>query len=158
MGYEAAFIGAEAGGTAMQVIAARGSAKSQEAIAEYNAAVMEKRAEVTRVTSAEEKKILRDRLRKELARNEVSMAGSGFGMAGSPLDAQLGVIEDYAHNIAHLGYNREVEARGYESQAAAFRMQAKAAKEAGELGVGQALFGGVSSFAKFKLMQNIIRT
>ena len=46
MSYEAAYIGAEAGGTVMQARAAKGSAESQAAIAEYNAAVLERKAQL----------------------------------------------------------------------------------------------------------------
>lgn len=150
-------VGGVIGGTAIQAQAARQQGQTEAAILEYNAAVAKQEAETTRTASAEEQALMREKMRKTLARNEVSVAASGFSMAGSPLDVQLGVIDDYAHDIGTLAYNREIEARKHESQARIFKYQAGAAKEAGRLGVGAALFGGVSSLTQIGLMNRLLR-
>lgn len=141
----------------MQAKGAYDQGKSEEAVNKYNAAVAGQSAKAAERAGAEEQALIRDRMRRTLARNQALVGASGLQMAGSPMDAQLDVIADYSRDIATVGYNTEIEASRQRSQAEAFRMQAKAARQAGKLGVGGALVGGISNIAMFKLQRDLIK-
>jgi hypothetical protein len=149
-------IAGAAGGAVMQGMAAEQAGKTEAAIHEYNAQVAEQGAETTATAGAHQAKMIRDRMRKDLARNQTLVAGSGFQMAGSPLDAQLNLIDEYAQDLGTLSYNTRIEQQKLVNQARLYRFQADAARQAGKIGVGQALFGGVSNLTQIGLMQRML--
>jgi len=143
-------------GAGLQAKGAHDQAKSEEAVNKYNAAVSAQAAAATEQAGAEEQARIRDTMRRTLARNRTLVGASGLQMTGSPFDAQVNAIEDYSHDIATVGYNTEIEASRHRSQAEAFRLQAKAARQAGKLGVAAALTGGISNITMFKLQRDLI--
>jgi hypothetical protein len=151
-------IGSSVAGSAMQGEAAKYQGETEAAIHEYNAQVDEQEAGATAVAGAYEAAKLRDRMRKELARNQTIVAGSGFTMEGSPLDAQLGMIDEYAKDLGMMDYNTQIRSQQLVNKAKLFRYQAQVAKETGKIGVGQAFFGGVSDITKIGLMERMLRT
>jgi hypothetical protein len=151
-------IGSSVAGSAIQAQAARYQAKTEAAIGEYNAQVAEQQARATAVAGAHKAAMLRDRMRKELARNQTLVAGSGFQMAGSPLDVQLGLIDEYAKDLGTLDYNTQIESQKLVNQAKLFRYQADVAKQTGKIGVGQAIFGGISDVTRIGLMERMLKT
>ena len=147
---------ATAAGTVFEAMAVKGQAESEEAINEYNAAAARQKAGATRTAAAEEKAVLRERMRDALARNESLVASSGFQMAGTPLQNQMNVINDYAHDIGTLGYQRETEAKQLMNQARLFEYQAESARKAGKLGLGATLVGGVGRMAQIGIMKKAL--
>jgi len=143
--------GATLAGMGMQAGAAYGQGKTRAAIAKYNAAAARRKAERAREVGAEEQLRLRKELRRTLSRNRVAAAAAGVQMVGSPLEAQLMVIRDYASDISEAGRNAEIEARQLQTEAILSEAQAKEARRAGRLGVATALIGGTSSLARQSL-------
>lgn len=144
-------------GAAMEGMAANQEGKTESALLKYNAAVSRQNAQAAGLAGAEEQAVLRDKMRRDLARNEATVAASGLTMAGSPMEAQLSLISDYAHDIANVGYNAQMESRNQLSQAAAFQMQARAARQAGKLGVAGALVGGVGQMTQLYAMDQMLK-
>ena len=155
MALEALGIGGVVGGSIYEAMGAKGRAESEAAIHEYNAAVARQGAEAVTRSAGYEQGMMRERMRERLARQSTISAASGFMMDASPQQAELGIIGDYAHDIAMTGYNAETESAQLRNQAKLFEYQAAAAKEAGKLGVGQAVVGGISGLGQIALMKKI---
>jgi uncharacterized sporulation protein YeaH/YhbH (DUF444 family) len=146
-----AAVGSMVEGTAYQVRAARQAAKTQEAMYEYNAKVRQQEAAQIRRASLEEQHIRRDDMRRLLAKRRALYAKGGVTMAGSPMEAQLDVVSEFTEDISRMSLAYDIEAKRQLSGAGLETYKAKAAKRAGRLAVGTALFGGLSDIATLGL-------
>lgn len=153
----AAAVGSTIAGTVMQAGAARAEGETQGAIYDYNAEVARQNAEAEQYSSAEKAKLMREQMRNTLARNQANVGASGFQFSGTPLDAELAVIDDYAHDIGTVEYNSRVKNAQLQNQAKLFEYQAESARKAGKLGVGQSIIGGVSDLATIGLTYKLVK-
>ncbi len=131
--------------------------KNAQKIANYNALVAEENARAAQAAATAEiqaKRAEDDRLK---ARQRVAFAASGVQMAGTPsilLEAQAADMELENLMIRHRG---TVQANSFMSEAAGWRMQGQAARNAGKNSrivslyqAGSSLLTGASSAATMK--------
>lgn len=143
------------GGAVYQGMAAKQQAETGADIAKYNASVAMQQKKLEGKSAAEKANMLRDRMRKDLARNQTLTAGSGWQSTGSPMEVQLGVIDTYAHEIGMSDYESRIKQSQFASQAKFFGYQAKAAKAAGKLGIGQAVVGGARNYYQMSMYEKL---
>lgn len=118
----------------------QGKAAQQQA--EYNAKVAENNAIMARQQAgAEQNRIGRD-TRRRIGAQRAAYGASGFTVQGSPLDVlgETAALGKYDELVA--GYNGEVKARGLVAQAQQYRLEGRAARQAGKIGAASALIGG----------------
>lgn len=145
--------------TIMSVQQKRQQAKTTSAIAEYNAQIArkqaKKRAEALRVRGAEKQRQILEERRIILARNRAKFGKSGVTMEGSPLLVQQEVASNITQDAVMENYNTQIGVRAAltrgESEAQISLLRGKAAKTAGRLAVGQALFSGAAQMASIGL-------
>jgi len=142
-------------GTLTQASGARAAAGTEKALYRYNAALDEREAQQRRTASLSEQSIRRDEMRRRLKSNRTAIGKSGTTYGGSNLLAQLETIEVMATDIANLAYGREMEYEALKSSAGSKQVMGKAAGQAGKLGVGTAIIGGVSDLAKLGIQREL---
>jgi len=138
-------IGGAVAGTAMAVQAQRQQTKSSKAVAEYNAALAQQKADEERKVGKLSAEARRERTRKLLASQRAGYGKAGVVPAGTPLLVMTETAKNEALNVLLIGREAEVSARGYESQRGLFGMQAAGIAKAGRLRVGAELLGGVGT-------------
>ena len=136
--------------TGMDVMQSQQQTRADKALARYNQRVSQGQADQVRAGVAEEQFAKRQDLKRLMSENEAMVATSGVQMKGSPIQHELQVIDDVSRDIAIMGHNAELEARGLESQAAAYGIQREQASKAGRIAIGQALVGGVGTYYHYK--------
>lgn len=141
MGLAGAAIGV---GTTINVLSAQQQKEQAKAVAKFNERVAIRNAAATRAAGTEEQFQERQDLKQVLARNRALTAAGGVQQVGSPIQAQLSVIDEFATSIATIGFNAEVTARNFEQQAEIARMQRRTASAQGRLAIGSALVGGAA--------------
>ena len=135
-------VGLAAVGTGFKVFGAVLKKQQAESVARFNESAALLNAEATRAAGAEEQFQQRQARKQILARNRALTAAGGVQQIGSPIQAQLTVIDDFATNIGAIGFNTEIAARDFEQQAEIARMQRRQAATQGLLEIGSALIGG----------------
>ncbi len=130
------------GGTVLQAQAAKNQADTQEGIAKFNAQVKEQEAEQRRIAGKARADAIRKDTRRSLSRARTQTAKSGFTPEGSPLLKELEIAEVGALDALTERFNTEIGVQRSLQESVFQKKQAKSARRAGRLGVGQALFSG----------------
>ena len=142
------FMGLMAGGTALDAFGKYQAGQQQEAASEYNAALMEQQATLSRQAMETETEMMVDEKRRMMATQEAVAAKSGAAIGtGTPLlvlAEQAGTME---RNILEQRRNRMIETQGLRSQAQMLRFEGKQAAKAGKLGALGSLLGGAGQMA-----------
>lgn len=114
-----------AAGTALQTFGQLQAAEEAENVGRYNAAVARNQAIGARKQSEFEAKKQRDMTRKLLATQRARYAGSGVTSSGSPLTVMADTAMEGELDARAIEYGGELEAMGYESQAAMAKWEGK---------------------------------
>ena len=138
---------------------ARQQGKTASAIAEYNAQIArnqaKERAEALKVAGAEKQRQILEERRRILARNRAKYGKAGVTMQGSPLLVQQEVARNITQDAVMENYNTQIGVRAAvtrgESEAQISLLRGKAARTAGKLAAGQALFSGAAQIANIGL-------
>ena len=133
---------------------AQATAKSQEAMSQYNAKIMEREAEAIRQKGAFDQKRQAKEAERIKSRMRAKMAASGaLQGTGTELLIEGEQAAELELDNLLIGYEAEVEARRRESQAALdraqgriYRRKGKAARTAGLTGAGTSLLTGFASY------------
>lgn len=146
--------GVSAAGSIQQGRVAHAEAKSQAAMSQYNARIMEREAEAIRQKAAFDQKRQAKEAERIKSRMRTKMAGSGVmqGVGTELLLEEEQAAELELDNLL-IGYGAEVEARRAESQAKMdmaqgriYRQRGRAARTAGYMGAGTSLLTGFGSY------------
>ena len=115
---------------------------------EYNAALMEQRADATRQAAERETEMMTDRSRKMKASQTAAFAKSGAMLGtGTPLTVMAEQSADMQRDILQQRRNRMIEEQQLRSQAEMARYQAKQASRAGLIGGAGTILGGAGQMA-----------
>ena len=131
----------------MGAMNASAAAKSQSAMAKYNAEVKEQEAKTKREAGGIRANQIRERTRKMLSSQRASYAKAGVTTAGSPLTVMMETAEVGEMDALMTAYNAETGAGRSLSEATVQREIGKSAKRAGRMGVGSSLLGGATTAA-----------
>ena len=149
--------GAAVGGAVLQATGARQSAKAEVALFKYRADLDRREAGQRRTASLDEQRIRREQLQDTLKRQRAGVAKAGFRLSGSPLEQQLRTAQVVSADIATLAFGRELEATGVETRAGLQRFNIQSARQAGRLGVGGAITGGISDIATLGIRRHLLK-
>jgi hypothetical protein len=162
MGLETLAIAAIAGSQIYGGIAAEQEGKSQQAIQNYNAAVMEQQAKAT-----EQKTAFEQKRQAEAAERQASKLQAGLGAAGAvtttgtPLLIQAKQASELELENLMIGYEGATEAARARSEAAGYKMQGKLVRQRGRaemiggfMGAGGTLLTGFSKSPKFQAVES----
>lgn len=144
-------IGSKVVGTIIEMRGAKAQAKSLEAIYKYNASVKEREAAQIRRANLEEQAVRREQMWRFIKTRRAAYAKGGVVMEGSPMEAQLQAVSDISDDIDRMSLSYEIAAKRATSEAGLEIYKAKAARQAGKISVGTALFGGLSDLAMMGL-------
>lgn len=133
------------GGTAMSIQAQRQQTKAGRATAKYNAALAQQKADEARKVGALKTEARRKKARQLSASQRAGYGKSGVTLIGTPFTVMTETAKNEALNALLIGRESEISARGLESQASLFGIQATNIGKAGRLAVGAELFGGIST-------------
>lgn len=150
MGLEALGIGLMAGGQIYGGIAAAQEAASAQAMANYNAAVMEQQAKATEQKAAFEQKRQAEEAERIKSTMQAEMGEAGaVTTAGTPLMIQAKQASELELKNLMIGYEGMTEAARARSEAAGYKMEGKMARRRGRaamiggfLGAGGTLLTG----------------
>lgn len=132
-------------GTTMSVQAQRQQAKSSRAVAKYNAALAQQKADEERRTAKLQTEARRKGSRRLLASQRAAFAKGGVTPAGTPFALMTETAKNEALSALFIGREGELSARELESRGELYSMQAKDIGKAGRLAVGGELLGGIST-------------
>lgn len=135
-------------GGVVGAMGAQQSAQAQAAAANYNAKVSDRNAQVVRNQAAAEQMDKDFEHRRQLGAIRAAYGASGIDPAGSPLDVLQDTAMEQELEVKRVGYEGELRAIEQGDKATAFRMEAKAAKDAGAIGAISSIIGGVSGAAR----------
>lgn len=138
-------IASAVGGTVMSVQAQQQQTAAARATAKYNAALAQQKADEARKVGALKTEARRKEAREKLAGQRAGYGKAGVLPVGTPFTVMTETAKNEALNALRIGREVEVTARGLESQASLFGMQATGIRRAGRLAVGAELVGGVGT-------------
>jgi len=140
-----------AAGTAVSAVSAIQAGRSQEKMAEYNAAVSERDALAARQKAGFDEAAHRRRTRKFLGKQRALYGKSGVTFEGSPLLVMEETAAEAELDALAIRYGGEIEAGRHLSLAELERARGKQAKRAGYLGAGTSLLtGGAATIKAWK--------
>ncbi len=145
------------GSTAIGVLAARQQAKSQSAIAKYNAQVAEQQAKAREQAG---KVVATERMRRNarlVQAQRAAFAAGGVTPQGTPMIVELAQVERGTLDALMEGHNAAIGAQQSRSQAELYRAQGSAAIRAGRLGVGQELFSGAVNLSMLSTRKKLAK-
>lgn len=120
--------------------------QAQAAAARYNARVAENNATNSRNAAAVEAQVRGEHYRRQMASQRAAIGASGIAPdEGSPLLVQMDSAEQASLDLARVRYAGEVRASNYGAEQNLQKYYAKQYVQAGYVGAGTALLGGVSS-------------
>ena len=123
------------------------SGVNEKRVQEYNARIAEQQAQATRVSAQANTIRSRREQRYFVGSQEAAYARSGVVLTtGSPLSVVFNTIADSEFDIAISNYNAEVQARGYESEAALRRYYGKQALYGSIAQAGMTMFGSLANY------------
>ena len=140
-------ITAAAASAGLAVMSAQQQAKTTSAIAEANAEQFKREAKQREFAGAERQKQILEERRRILARNRAKFGKAGVTMEGSPLLVQQEVAKNITQDAVMANYNTQIGVAESKFQAGISLAKASAARTAGQLQVGQALFSGAGQIA-----------
>lgn len=143
------------GAAVVGVIAAKEQAKSQTAIAKYNAQVAEQQAKAQEQAG---KVVATERMKRNerlVQAQRAAFAASGVTPEGTPVLVELAQVERGTLDALMEGHNAAIGAQQSRSQAELFRAQGDAATQAGRLGVTQELFSGAVNLAMLSTKKKV---
>ena len=133
--------------TAMKVVGQIQQGAMAQSMHEYNAQVQEIEAQNAQNASEYEERLHRERGKRLLSSQRTDIAASGLGLEGSSLLAIEESAVEIEKDALAIRYSGSVAAARARSQAAADRMQGRAAKTAGMWGAGKSLLTGASKIS-----------
>ena len=116
--------------------------RQEEKAQKFNAQVAEQQATLTREASILEVFKARKRLKALTGTQIAKFAKAGVAFTGSPLDVIQDSIADVELDIAIDKFNREVSARGFESEAEQRRRAGRLARESGQIRAATTILTG----------------
>lgn len=135
-------------GTAVSAVGTIAAGSAQKSASEYQAAQLESQGKEEKAASQREA----DRVKKErdfiLSRQQAVAASSNLGALDETVQDLAGdVVQQSAVNEGMIRYGGEERAKGRRAQAAASRMEGKAAQTGSMFSAGGTILGGLGSFA-----------
>lgn len=113
--------------------------------AEYNAAIMEQKAELSRQASERETEMMHDQGRRLKAEQVAAYGKSGAVLtSGTPLSVLAEQSAKMERDVLEQRRNRMIEQQQLKSQAEMLRYQGKMASRAGLFGATSSLLGGAA--------------
>lgn len=132
------------------------SGKSQEDMAEYNAAVATEDAKAAKYKAGYDEQAHRDQVRKTLSAQRAAYGASGVDMTGSPLLVMEDTAQQGELDALAIRYGGDVEASRQRSAANLYRMQGSSAKTSSYYQAGSTLLSGASStLSNYNTSRNI---
>jgi len=130
-------------GSAVSTLGQIGAAKGNEAIANQN-------AQLSRDMAAADMETIRKRSRMAAGSIRASTAASGLSLEGSPLDVLESSVAEGEKDAYRRKYQGDLQAFGYETDAAKAKAQGKAALASGLLDTASAYYTGDAASKKIK--------
>lgn len=127
---------------------AAGQAQANSARAQ--AAVYDRQAAAERLQADYNAKIQRDRSIRLMSQQRAGFLSAGLALQGSPLDVIADTTRETELDVSAIRFNGEIKAQNFETQAAAYRVKADSAEQAGFIGALSPIirgFGGGSNFS-----------
>ena len=137
MGATAGIMMAVGGG--LKAIGTYQSAQAKSRAADYNRNISLQNAEISKQQTQADLISLRKKQYRAFGAIRAATGASGVSMEGSPLDVLENSVAEAELDAQRLKYAGELRARGYESDAALYGMESKAAKTAGYFGAASEL-------------------
>ena len=156
MGAEVAIV-MMAVGTAVSAYGQYQAGQAAKRAHEYNAQVAEQNAQIAKDQAAYEAERQKKRTRVMIARQRVGYGASGFvSNTGTALDTLRQTMQEGEMDRMAILYSGDVESVNMRAQAAAERMQGKAAAQAGKYAAaGTLLSGGGQTYGSYKYGKHI---
>ena len=146
-------IAAIGGSTLLSAFGQYQAGEAYEATGDYNARVLEQYAVAARQSAAFEEARQRREARRLKAAQRAGYAKAGVVITeGSPLTVLTETAAEAELDALAIRYAGEVQARGYEAEAAISRWEGKQQKRAARLGVGRTILSGVGDIALLKAL------
>ena len=123
------------------------AARAAEQVAEYNAQVVEREAELLQRQKREEEATLRRQSDRLISTQRVATAKSGVQMSGSPLQALADAYINTEKDAARIQYASSIQQMQKESEATLSRLEGQATAQALRIQGQQSLLGGFTDAA-----------
>ena len=146
-------------GLGMSAISAVGSAyasyeqgQMQKNTMEFNAAIAQKQAEVTKASAKMTEFKKRQEIAIQIGAQQSAYAASGVvSVTGSALDVMVSSLSNAYLDLQIDAYNTEVASRGLQAQAATDSMTGAMYAAKGNVGAAQVIAGGALDYAKTQM-------
>jgi len=136
-------------GTGLGVVGSIAGGVQQNNVAKYNAQVAENNAGASRAEASYEANMQREQQRRIMGAQRAAGASSGLDLStGTPVAVLGDTAKQSEMDIMARLYSGEAAAVGFQNQAAQFRAEGKAAKQAGFINAGTSLVSGLGNIAK----------
>ncbi len=143
-----------AAGTGVAMYGQQQQAKAQSAMAKYNAEAAAQEIKARTRSGQEEQQIRREQARKVLERQRVLYAKAGVQPI---LDVQLDTAEALASDIAISTYNNQLGIGRLRSEIGLQKYAASSYQQAGRMGMGATLFGGMSQLSQLGIQYSMAK-
>lgn len=135
-------------GAGVQVLGQVQQANSTSAAAQYDANRAAQNAIVSRQQAAEDERVYRVGLRKQIGSARASIGASGLQSGGSPADVLSDMAATGELDSLKLKHAGEVKAAGYTSDTNLYNLRAQSAQAGGYLSAGGTLLSSGSKIYK----------
>lgn len=138
-----------AAGTGLSAVGSLYSGQAEANASKFNAAVADRNAGLARQRGVFEQGQLKRSASQILGAMRANIGASGVRLEGSPLDVLDNSTAQAQMDQVMVKYNSELQAMGFEQEAAANRTRAKTAKTMGRIGAASSLLMGGARMSQF---------